>query len=533
VLAEARYYLRMARYYGEYVRTGPPLDPEDMLRRSAARRDTNFLGLVQHDVFENPRTPYYHLLRRAGCTFRDLEESVRREGLEGTLERLRAEGVYLTHDEVKGGTVRRGSTEIANDPAATARPNSPGGLESISSGSRSKGTATLASNAYRRHREAYEMLARKEWGVAGRATAVLQSVLPAPGGLIASTSLHHCGQPAEHWFAIGKSWREEFHYRFVTAFLAAEARVLGCHVPLPEYLPPNEFGRVVHWIVSVKRSGRLAFIRSGVSSATRVCGAAMERGLDISGTLFSTTGEGITEARRRLFDAAGVTAYGRYVISEIGTIGTTCRHVTGNSVHLFDDTAAIIVHRRPAPYADADVNALLFTTVHPDVSRVFINADMEDGGTLHPVRCDCTFSRVGYRTIIQDVQSFGKLSAHSMVLAGPPLLRILEDALPHRFGGAPGDFQLVEQEGRAQKELRLRVSPRLGSLDSATVQDFFLRQIKTLYGGNVSQRVWRATETFQVEVGEPYRTRTGKVHPIHLATFTANRVETGESTLQV
>jgi hypothetical protein len=519
LLAEARYYLRMARYFGEYVRTGPPLDPEDMLRSAAANRDRNFLGLVQHAVFENPRTPYYHLLRRAGCTFGDLEESVRREGLEASLERLRAEGVYLTHDEVKGATVRRGSDEIANDPAATARPNTPGGMESISSGSRSKGTATLATNAYRRHREAYEMLARKEFGVAGRATAVLQAVLPAPGGLIATTGLHHSGQPAERWFAIGKSWREELHYRAVTAFLAAEARLLGCHIPFPEYLPPNGFGRVVDWIVSVKRRGRLAFIRSGVSSATRVCGAAIERGQDISGTLFSTTGEGITEARRSLFDAAGVTAYGRYVISEIGTIGASCRGVTGNSVHLFDDTAAIIVHRRPAPYVDAEVNALLLTTVHPEVTRVFLNADMEDGGTLQPARCDCTFSRLGYRTIVQDVQSFGKLTAHSMVLAGPRLLCILEEALPHRFGGAPGDYQLVEQEGREQKELRLRVSPRLGAVDLAEVQDFFITQIKALYGGNVSQRVWRATGALQVLAGEPHRTRTGKVHPIHLATF--------------
>jgi hypothetical protein len=245
----------------------------------------------------------------------------------------------------------------------------------------------------------------------------------------------------------------------------------------------------------------------------------MARGQDISGTLFSTTGEGITESRRRLFHAAGVTAYGRYVISEIGTIGTSCPHLTGNSVHLFDDTAAIVMHKRPALFVDGEVNALLLTTVHPDVSRVFINADMEDGGTLHPARCDCTFSRLGYRTIIQDLQSFGKLTAYSMVLAGPLLLSILEEALPTRFGGAPGDYQLVEQEGREQKELRLRVSPRLGALDLAEVHDFFLRQIKALYGGNVSQRVWRATDAFQVLVAEPHRTRTGKVHPIHLAAF--------------
>lgn len=51
MLAEARYYLRMARFYGDFVRKGPPLDPEDLLRAFAANRDRNFLGLVEHDVF--------------------------------------------------------------------------------------------------------------------------------------------------------------------------------------------------------------------------------------------------------------------------------------------------------------------------------------------------------------------------------------------------------------------------------------------------------------------------------------------------
>jgi len=519
LLREARYYLRMARYYGSYVRTGPPANHEDVLRRCITNREQSFLELVEHDVFDNPRTPYAHLFRRAGCSFEDLRALIHREGLEGALELLRREGVYLTHEEVKGAPVRRGSDEFANDPAATVRRRTPGGMESVSSGSRSKGSATVSSNAYRRHREAYEILSRREFDVGGRATAIVQSVLPAPNGLVAATGLHHSGQAAERWFAIGASAREEFHYRALTAVLVAEARLLGCHVPFPEYLAPNSFMPVVDWIVSVKRRGRGAFIRCGVSTATRICSAALDGGHDIAGTLFSTTGEGITPTRRRVFDRAGASAYGRYVISEIGTIGTSCRHVTGNSVHLFDDTAAVIVHRRPAPFVDAEVNALLLTTLHPDTSRVFINADMEDAGTLHRAECDCAFSRIGYRTIIQDVQSFGKLTAHSMVLGGPPLLRIIEEVLPQRFGGGPGDYQLVEQEGREQKELRLRVTPRLGTVDVDEVRQVFLQEIKALYAGNLSQRVWRATGMFQVERAEPQPTRTGKVHAIHLATF--------------
>lgn len=117
-----------------------------------------------------------------------------------------------------------------------------------------------------------------------------------------------------------------------------------------------------------RRRGRLAFLRSGVSSATRVCAAAMDAGLDISGTVFLTSGEATSP-----LDQACVQAYGRYVISEIGTIGIACRHLTGNSVHLFADAVAVIEYRRPAPFVDAEVNSLLFTSVHPDASRLYIN----------------------------------------------------------------------------------------------------------------------------------------------------------------
>jgi hypothetical protein len=224
-----------------------------------------------------------------------------------------------------------------------------------------------------------------------------------------------------------------------------------------------------------------------------------------------------------VFDAAGVEAFGRYAISEIGTVGIGCRQLTGSSVHLFADAVAVIEHRRPAPFVDTEVNSLLFTSVHPSASRLFINAEMEDAATLVPATCHCGFSRLGFRTILQDVYSFGKLSGHGITLAGDALLAIVEEHLPMRFGGHPGDYQLVETEGTAQLELRLRVSPRVGPTDPVEVQRFFLEQVRRLYGGGLSARTWEATSSIRIEIAEPHKTGSGKVNALHLTAFGGGR----------
>ncbi len=516
---EAIYYARMAWYYGRFVKAAPIPDPEAAIRDTLLHREDNFLNLVRRGIFENPRSPYNSLFRLADCTFEDVTSSVRRNGLEKTLKDLREAGIYLTHEEVKGKPIHRHGKTIPNDVAATANPGSSKGMESVSSGSRSRGIATPTSNAYRLYRECYETLAYQESGAKDRAVALLRPILPSPSALVATVGLARCGQPAERWFTVGKSFRSNGPYALMTRLLVAEARLLGCRVPFPSYLDKDDFLPVAQWVAEKKRQGIQTLLRSGVSWATRMCAAALEESLDISGTMMIAGGEAISPARRRVFDAAGVQAIGRYAISEIGTVGIGCPHLSGNSVHLLADAVAVIEHRRPAPFADTEVNSLLFTSVHPLASRVYINAEMEDAGTLVPASCDCAYSRVGFRTVIQDVYSFGKLSSHGMTLAGNALLTIIEERLPARFGGGPGDYQLVEIEGAAQGELRLRVTPRLRSVDLAEVQGFFLEQVRRIYGGSLSVRTWEATSSIRAEAIEPYQTRSGKVHALHLAAF--------------
>ena len=88
--------------------------------------------------------------------------------------------------------------------------------------------------------------------------------------------------------------------------------------------------------------------------------------------------------------------------------------------------------------------------------------------------------------------------------------------LPARFGGAPGDYQLVEVDGEAQSEMLLRISPRARVSDVAAVRDVVLARVADVHGGSLSQRLWRFTGGMRVAVEEPEPTATGKIHAVRL-----------------
>lgn len=517
MLREANYYARTA--WGLYrLLRAPVPDFEGRIRRQLENREKIFLDTLRRVVFANPGHPYHRMFRLAGCRYEDLEERVNRDGLESALEAIRREGVYLAHDEFKGKTaIVRSGQHIPADENSFLNPLVSGLVESRSSGSRSQGTLTRQSTEYRLYKEGYELLAINEFGLGERARILVKPILPSMTGLSTCLKGARFGNPIKRWFAAGGTWGDSGHYRTTTRSMVLLCRVLGARVPSPDYLPANDFSPVADWIARRRAEGVACTLDAFVSPAVRVAAAAMEKGLDIRGTLFLVSGEALTDAKRAVIEATGSEVYSIYWIHEVGPVGFGCRQMkTGNCVHLFRDSVAAITYRRCARFSDVRLDSLLFTTLLPFAPRVLINAEMDDSGVIGPAPCHCVFTRAGFTECVRDIYSFGKLTGQGMTLVGSDIVRILEEALPARFGGAPGDYQLVEREGEAQTQLTLRVSPRLRIASTAQIARFFLDEIRKYYGGTLASRIWRHAEGLEVIAAEPFATASGKVLSLHL-----------------
>jgi len=518
MLDEAIYYSRMALGIYRFLRTTPLPNPEAVIRHQLENRAPTFLNTARQVIFSNPRNPYHEMFRLAGCTFEDLAQGVTKDGLEATLAVLHRQGVYLTHDEFKGqAPIVRAGWHIPAQTRDFRNPLVTGLMESRSSGSRSKGTRTPRSTEDQLYVEAHLQLLDRELGLSGRPHIEVKPILPSTTGLGSCLRAHRRGHRVERWFAVGGAWRDSGHYRWLTQGLVWFGNLLGAGAPSPTYLPQNDFAPVAMWIARRRAEGAACVVRSYTSSAVRVAAAALERGLDIHGTMFVVAGEALTEAKRAVIEKAGAELCTVYAITEVGTVGRACRQMkTGDCVHLLQDGLAVISRRRLAPLSDVEVDALLFTNLLPFAAHVLINAEMGDSGVIEPARCDCLFSRMGFTQQVRGIRSYGKLTGQGMTLVGTDIVRILEEVLPARLGGAAGDYQLVEHEGATQTQLTLRVSPRVGIASPEKARECFLTEIRRFHGGALAARMWSHAEGVDVAIAEPLSTRTGKVLLLHL-----------------
>ena len=96
------------------------------------------------------------------------------------------------------------------------------------------------------------------------------------------------------------------------------------------------------------------------------------------------------------------------------------------------------------------------------------------------------------------------------------VIRVLEQVLPERFGGAPTDYQLVE--GTAENgypRARLLVNPALGVLDTEAVRQTFIGALGEGSGAErIMATVWGDADVLRVERRLPIVTASGKI--LHL-----------------
>src|SRR5262245_6104317 len=114
-----------------------------------------------------------------------------------------------------------------------------------------------------------------------------------------------------------------------------------------------------------------------------------------------------------------------------------------------------------------------------------------------------------------------------MTFLDADVIRVLEEVLPAQFGGAPTDYQLVEDEGPdGLPRLALVVHPSVGPVPAAAMARAFLAAIG---GGSGAERmmgiVWREAELVRVERRPPLLTESGKI--LHLYSMSRGRVQRG------
>jgi hypothetical protein len=492
-----------------------PLKPEDcrrLIEERMAARNESFLAVVKRGIFQNPRSPYRTLFEWAGVSFTDVARWTRECGVEGTLERLLEAGVSVRLPEFKGrqamerdGRSRQVKAEDFDNPLVRAH------FSGRSGGSRGPARRLLLDLDLLTHDAACHFHHMQSVGALDRPFGVWRSVPPDNSGMKKILMNARLGLPTERWFAQAplQAGHGQFKFFFFTWQTIAICRLFGREQAAPEHVPMPEAIRVAEWLADCKRRGRPGYLDTMSSCAVRVCQAAEAAGLDIGGTVIRTGGEALTPAKAGAIVATGCRVICHYSMSELGPVAMACADGAAvDDVHILLSKVAII--RR----ADG---ALLFTSLDPSCPKQMFNTETGDTATMEQRSCGCVFGELGFDLHLRGIRSYEKLTSEGTHFLGMELLALLEEVLPKAFGGAPSDYQLVEEEERGLSRVTLVVSPRIGAVDEEQVRRTALGFLSGQSRGHgVMTSVWQDGSTLRVARREPYVTGAGKILPLHI-----------------
>jgi hypothetical protein len=492
------------------------------VRDQVPRREASFLDLAERGIYQNRRSPYRRLLEHAGIDHAALTRLVGEHGLEGALERLYQAGVYVSYEELRGRKpVRRGNLEFTVKVSDFDNPLLTAFSESRTSGSRSSGTRVFL-DLTMLEIEAYQLAAACDaHGAIGRPLAVWRPQPPSSVGVNAMLRYTKFGMRPSAWFSQGGfrfdagGWRGAIYLGYVSIM----SRVVRQPFPWPRFVPQDRADIVADWLAGQKRrDGTAAVLDTSVSGATRVCQNALDRGLDISGSIVIVGGEPLTEARGRIIHAAGATAIDRYAMLEAGTVALGCARPTEvDDMRLVREKLAVFNKDKTVGAQGETVPALVYTTLLPNCQMIMLNAESGDYGIVEERDCGCGLGAAGYATHIAGVRGYDKLTSEGITFMGSELYRLVEETLPARFGGHATDYQLVEEDDNGIPKVSIVASPRLGEIDDAAVIEVVLGELKNYYAvGRLATTQWRQGQTLRVIRREPYASGGRKILPLHI-----------------
>lgn len=472
-----------------------------------ARRDEAFADLLAGAVFEHGPSPYRPLFRAAGIELADAVRLVRENGLDAALGTLYEEGIRVTLDELRAGGV------AFDNPLATKH------FQTRSGGSRSGGTPVSLDLALNDYSAGYSALVHTAFGLWEAPMAIWFPTAPATTGLRILLTFAKLGVAVERWFSqTPHGLRRWGRQTVLTEATLAAARLSGRRLPRPELTPPDSADRVAHWLAEAKGRGRPAVLIPPVSAAVRVCLAAQELGLDISGTFLRLGGEPFTADRARVIAEAGCRACANYYMAELGGfVGVACPAPSElDEVHLLTDKLAVIQReKRLGP--GRGIGVLAYTALHRLSPKVLINLESDDYGVLSERDCGCPIQRAGFTLHLHGIRSYEKVTSEGITFLGSDVITLVENVLPGSFGGAATDYQLVEQDHEGIPSVTILVHPRLGELDERSVLETALSYLRSRGRSQAMMAdLWRSSGTLRVERREPYVTATGKLPVLHI-----------------
>ena len=520
LFAEARAGLRFSAGVPRLLRHRTRVDAApSVVRRRREARAAAFLTMVRRGVYENPRSPYRALLRHAACEYGDLEALVRRDGVEGALGVLLRQGVYLTVNELKGRSrAVRGGTTVVAGPERLRNPAAALHVPVRTGGSRGGGTAILLDLKF-----VSECSVNTSLGLAARGgDRWLKAHWLVPGSSALARVLEYAsfGSLPVRWFSQIDPRQSGLHprYRWSARIMRWASRLALRPLPRLRYVPLENPAPIASWMASVVASGETPHLYTYPSCAMRVCETAAAQGIPIRGAQFTLVGEPVTVARLDVIRGVGAQAAPRYAATDVGPLGDGCLAPdAADDVHFYDDLHALIQSEGDERLPELPRGALLVSTLRPTAPFVLLNASLGDRATVSRRACGCPMEGFGWTTHLHAIRSYEKLTVGGMNFADSEVIAILEETLPRRFGGAPTDYQLVEDQTAAGRpRLRLLVHPRVGPVDAARVADVFLAALG--HGSGVERVIelqWRDLGLLEVERRVPRTTATGKILHLH------------------
>jgi hypothetical protein len=334
-------------------------------------------------------------------------------------------------------------------------------------------------------------------------------VYPSAAGLLNSLMLSRAGMPPYRWFAQSRATsRSQALTNRATLLLA---RVYGHPLPHPRTARADAPGPVLESVLAtLARRGR-CIVQTYVSSAVRLCRAAIDRGARLDGLTVLCASEPITAPRRRLMEASGAKVVPLYWITEVGLVGVACAQGCPGTdeVHVYQDALAVICDEGSA---GAGSGSLYFTPLLDTFPSAYLNLEVGDRARLSSRPCECALGRAGMLQRIAGIRSADRITVEGVTMSASELMDVVERVLPQRHGGAAGDYQFVEQWSPNGARAVVRVAPRVGAVDEEAVRRTVLDAL--IRSHSVQGKLLEQTDAFRVIRQPPHVTEAGKILPV-------------------